>query len=535
MSFFVVSWLSGYLFFVAPMGLGIREIVASFGLSFFVPFPIASTISILTRVCMIVGEMIFLSISYGFYKIPESHRVLRINPYLVIVSLFAILYFLYFAFFSILRHDAFLSGRFDLGNMSQTVWNTSQGRFFTLTNPDGVENVSRLAVHSDFILVFFTPLYFLWSDPRVLLIVQSLILAIGGIFIFLLAKYILKNNRISLILAISFYFNFWVHEQNIFDFHAVTLATTFLLATFYFLLKKRYFFFSLFLFLSVITKENVFLVASLFGIYLFLKEEKKIIGTLLFGFSLFAFYYLSSIAIPLARGEAHFALSNYSYLGSTFLEILINLFTKPQLIFSQIFNFSSLKYIHEILLSTGYLAILSPFYLFFALPDMAIYLLSQNYEYRSHQYHFGALIVPFVYIASIHGISKIVKKFGKSNIKIIFYYILVATAITTYYYSPLPGMKNFDAIPFSKKMSQSVKNYLYLIPSESSVSASNSIGAHLSHREKIYVVPRGMNIAEYIIFYNEKPEIVSQIDTNNYRLIISENNFLLYKRVKTNS
>ena len=48
-----------------------------------------------------------------------------------------------FAALSILRHRAFNTGRYDLGNMVQTVWNTAHGHFLQMTSGDGGQ-ISRL-------------------------------------------------------------------------------------------------------------------------------------------------------------------------------------------------------------------------------------------------------------------------------------------------------------------------------------------------------------------------------------------------------
>ncbi len=62
-----------------------------------------------------------------------------------------------FSYLSIRRHDAFWTGRFDLGNMVQAVWSTAQGRPLETTDVAGDQFV-RLGAHVDPILVLFTPL-----------------------------------------------------------------------------------------------------------------------------------------------------------------------------------------------------------------------------------------------------------------------------------------------------------------------------------------------------------------------------------------
>src|SRR5205823_4599595 len=92
-----------------------------------------------------------------------------------------------FAALSALRHDAFLTGRFDLGNMVQTVWSTAHGHFLRMTDLHG-DQISRLAAHVDPILVLFVPLWWLWPSPQLLLVVQALVVSLGAVPVFLLAR-----------------------------------------------------------------------------------------------------------------------------------------------------------------------------------------------------------------------------------------------------------------------------------------------------------------------------------------------------------
>lgn len=530
-SIFTACWLGGYLLFVTPMGLGARELIATYSLSFFISPALASAIAVMTRLSMITGELLYLAVA-RLAKDLKGSKLLRINPYLCIVIAISLLYFIFFSYYTVLRHDVFLSGRFDLGNMDQTVWNTSQGRFFTLTNPDGTNIMSRLGVHSDIFLALLAPLYFIWNDPGVLLILQTLSLAFAGIFVYLISKKITKREVLSVIFSFSFFANFWIHEQNIFDFHAVSIATFFLLAAFYFLIKKRAVLFVIFLALAATTKENIFLILSVFGIFFLTRKVWKL-GTILTVAPILIFYFLVAFAIPQVRGKEHFALDAYKYLGDSPLSVVKNSLHNPEILFHQLFNLSTLEYLNNHLFSTGYLALLSPFYLLFTLPDALIYLFSSNTEYRSYQYHFGAVIVPFVYIAAIYSSKKLIEKFKKVNVaRVLSYYLIAFTIYSLYFFSPIPGMKNGDITPLEVTNSQVISRYLSVIPKDADVAASNTIGAHLSHRKYIYVVPYGINEATYVVFYNENNEMKEKLNNNYYTLLIGDdkNNFYLYKK-----
>src|SRR5438128_7861739 len=92
-----------------------------------------------------------------------------------------------FAALSALRHDAFVTGRFDLGNMVQAVWSTAHGHPLRITELGG-DQISRLAAHVDPILVVFAPLWRIWPSPDLLLVGQAIAIAAGALPVFWLAR-----------------------------------------------------------------------------------------------------------------------------------------------------------------------------------------------------------------------------------------------------------------------------------------------------------------------------------------------------------
>ena len=152
----------------------------------------------------------------------------------IILWIFILAFIVVFSYLSIKRYRTLNSYYYDLGIMNQVVYNTSKGRFLEMTNQDLKKNVSRLAIHFDPILAIFAPFYKIYEGPEVLLIGQALILGLGAWAVFLISEKILKKKFISMIFALSYLFYFPVQRAVIFDFHAVTLATTFLLFALYF-------------------------------------------------------------------------------------------------------------------------------------------------------------------------------------------------------------------------------------------------------------------------------------------------------------
>lgn len=457
----------------------------------------------------------------------------------IILSIFAFIYFIYFSVVTILKYNNFFTGRFDLGNMAQTVWNTLNGDIFKLTDPNGVNEVSRLAFHADFILILLTPFYLIWDDPRMLLIIQSFVLACGGIFVYLISKEILKNKNLSLIFSICFYLNPAVNFTNLYDFHAVTLATTFLLGVFYFLIKKKWILVILFLILAGITKEQVWGITFLIGLYLIFITKKRSLGVFISISSLIIFYVLFWIAIPHFAQDEHFALSFYSDYGDSTSEVFKNVLLNPVQTLQTIFLPDRIDYLKKLFMPLGYISFVAFPFLIFALPDLSINLISSSPQMHQIYYQYSATITPFIFISAIYAVKFINKKIPEIPNLAIGIILLTLTILSAYDYGPLLFAKKPDErwLTHPLKNKQIINNYLDSIPPDIKITATNDLGSHLSHRKQIYVMPIGLEKVDLALFLMENSnEIEKQYfydmqKNSNFSLIFKDNNFYVFKRI----
>lgn len=525
---FISSLLIGYLSLVTPTGLGVREGAMAISLSHFVLLPLAGFTALFGRIILVFSELIFVGIAYLIANTKNKTvlyllKFLSKYPYEIVLFLLFAAYTTYFSTISILRYEHYYTGRFDLGNMAQTVWNTLHGRFFEFTNPDGTEIVSRLAFHADFLLVLLTPFYLIWEDPRMLLLIQTIVVAAGAFFVYAIANKILNNKALALTFAFIYLINPSVQRANIYDFHAVTLATTFLLGAFYFLYKKQYVFFMLFAFLSGITKEQIWAIIALFGIYVFLIQKRRKLGIAVFSISAFLFYFLIWHAIPSASDGSHFALSYYSEAGEidSPSQLLKGFLTNPTKTYSLLTTEPRINYLHSLFKPLGYLSLFSPLYLIFAVPDLSINLLSRKPQLYQIYYQYTSAITPFLFIAAIFSVSFIKKRWQSLPNSVIIIYSLLLSIYSAYLYGPLPGSRepNLDMLtkPFENK--KNVDAFLASIPTNASVSASNSIGSHLAHRRYLYTLPQGWDQADYVIFNLDDPNTMPSLSANKAMLV----------------
>ncbi|RJQ36903.1 alpha/beta fold hydrolase [Candidatus Microgenomates bacterium] len=558
---FAFSFLVGFLSIITPMGLGVREGIMAAGLSKFMPLNIAGIVSVYSRIVLIFSELLFFSISFIWHKtkskvIDNLENNFKKYKYEFFLAIFVIAYILYFTSLSFLRFDNFFTGRFDLGNMDQTVWNTAKGRIFQLTDPNGTEIISRLAFHADFILVLLAPLYFLWPDPKMLLLIQTVVLALGAVFIFLISNIVIKEKRLSLIFSFAYLINPSLNHANLYDFHPVALATTFLLGAFYFFINKKYLLFLFFAILAALTKEQVWVIISIFGFLLLVNYLKDLssknnlfkIKSLIFGLILFflpfvIFYYLVSQAIPAARGNQHFALTYYADFGDSPGTIIKNIIFSPQKTFSIITQDGKLGYLFSLFAPLGFLSLLSPILLIFLLPDLIINLLSNNSQLHTIYYQYTSTITPFIFITAIFGIKKIKTITPKIPNNFYGFFILAWAFYSAYSLGPLIGAKapNIDMIVNPPANKNIIEKFLANIPAKYSIATTNNLGSHLSHRQKIFTIPVGIDKADIIFFLlndqfaqpslQAQKQYVEELKRNkNYIEIFKEGDFVVFEK-----
>lgn len=378
----------------------------------------------------------------------------------ILLWIFILAYIVYFSYFTILRYKTLYASYYDLGIMNQTVYNTYRAiaerdlsRILELTSPMTGNQVKRMAIHNDPLLAFIAPFYFIYSGPETLLVLQTVILGLGALAVFKIALYVLQKQRYREILAMVFAVSYLLYppleRSNIFDFHAVTLATTFLLWMICFWLEKKYRLGFLFLVLSLLSKEQVGLTTALFGLYaLFHTKSKKerIAGITMVVVSIL-WVVVSFLIISYFRGGTHFAVSRYGEFGDSPIRIIIGIITNPYSMVKYIFSMDMVRYLVFLLGPLGFLSLLSPLYLAIALPEFAINLLSNNIGTKLIIYHYTAVITPFVFVAAIYGVYKI-SKIKTQRAKILTGILIASTALFVYLKGPLPFMKEQEIHPF---------------------------------------------------------------------------------------
>ena len=195
----------------------------------------------------------------------HSRRRLPLSPPVILLLLAVAAYAVYFSWLTITRYAAFEARALDMGNLDQAIWNTARGNWFHLTNQPGT--VNRLSLHVEPILVPISWLYWLYDGPPALLVLQAVVVALGALPLYALARRKQLSPWAALVLAAAYLLHPSIQAANWLEFHPVTLVPTFLMAAFYFLVAGRTGWYALFAVLAASCKEEIALLVFMLGLY----------------------------------------------------------------------------------------------------------------------------------------------------------------------------------------------------------------------------------------------------------------------------
>ena len=439
-------------------------------------------------------------------------------------------YFLVFSSLSILKHLSFHSSYLDLGLESQIVWNTSQGRFLESSFGPAGQIVSALSFHVSPISALLVPFYWIWSDPIVLLLIQTAALALGGLPVFWLSRKVTGSRLVSISLLIAYFFYPPLQYSNLSDFHPQTLATPILLFAFYFLYNRSYKGFWLMMVLALMTKENISLVTMALSIYIILVVKARRLGIILFILSLAWFITSLYFIMPFFSGGSLGAFGRYEYLGKTPVQAVWRILTNPGQTLGILLVTDKLKYIFHLLVSVGFLSLAAPAYLFLALSEFFLNLFSSYNPQWQVRFHYTAAITPFIFVSAVFGAQRIMMLLERRKIAhpsfFLSFYLLLLSIFWNITHSPSPINNRFDRSLFMvDQRSQKASEYLRKIPSSSSVSAMNNLGAQLSTRRFLFRFPMNYREVDYVVVDPKMPEEsfdLSQVTPDDFEVYLRD-------------
>ncbi|WP_181391826.1 DUF2079 domain-containing protein [Methanospirillum lacunae] len=419
----------------------------------------------------------------------------------------------------------------DLGIFSQALWSTvTEGTFFfnSLENTINAGVTSHFGVHTSPILAALLPVYALAPGVKTLLVVQSILLGLGAVPIYLTAKKILGNPG-ALIISLVYFLYPGLHGVNLTDFHEIAFLPLFLGFFLYACVLQRTRWIFLFGLLCLLIKEDVaviILCASLYGVYVSRIQNRICFKTFLVLSIISAAWVIAAFFVIMpAFSPVH------ELISTTFISQYYQLGTHSD--FDQM---PRIIYFIELFGPLLFLPLLSPEILIISIPSFAEIFLSQSGFFNIGAQYSSLVVMP-LFFATIFSLRKIQKKTDGNThhfFEILLIGLVASSVISCCIYSPAvtinaildaPEDMHADSDWFIKGVSQ--------IPDTASVSTQANLVPFFSDRMNVY--EDQINNADYIVFLtkfvNSKPYVDGIQDiTRSYRCIYKENGLYIFKQ-----
>ena len=399
-----------------------------------------------------------------------------------------------FSALSILRHRAFNTGRYDLGNMVQTVWNTAHGHFLQMTSGDG-RQISRLAAHFDPILAAFAPLWWIWPSPEMLLVVQAIAVALGALPVFWLARKHMATDQAGLAFALVYLLYPATQWLTLNEFHPVALACPFLLFAIWYLDEGRLVPFAVFAALAMTTKEEIGLVVAALGIWYAIRRRRWRVAAAITGAGALVSALAIAVVIPHHNAGADSAFyGRYDAIGGSAGGIAKTLVTRPWRILEEAFQGGDLHYLMHLLLPLALLLAFSPLLLIVALPELALNTLSATSTQTSIHFHYTAGAIPPLIAATVLGAAALARRYPAVPVAT----AAVAVALVANWkigavpiWGVVPGGEDYQRADWRVTAHDRVAaEAVAVVPENAVVSSTNVLGAHLSARRRVLSLPK---------------------------------------------
>jgi uncharacterized membrane protein len=417
-----------------------------------------------------------------------------------------------FALLASMWHRAFSSGRFDLGNMVQAVWSTANGHPLEITNLSG-EQVSRLAAHADLVLVAFAPLWPLWPSPELLLTAQAVALSLGALPVFWLARKHLGSDWAAAAFAFAYLLYPPVQWLALDDFHAVALACPLLLFAFWYLDEDRLSPFAGCSLLAALTREEIGLVVAAMGLWYVLARGRVGAGVAIAVAGVGMTTVMVGVVIPHFDGAEPSFYGRYDEVGGSPSGVARTAFTDPLHLLAVAFDAPGVSYLAALILPLAGLSLLSPPALLVAAPELVLNLLSSTATQTSIRFHYSAAVAAPLVAGAILGAARLPPRLAWPTAVS----AAIAALVGNYVLGPLPlwrALPGGDGIPIRELRvsdhDRIARRALQAIPDRPVVSATNSLGAHLSARRRILSFPH-IQDAEWVAVDRTRPGYADRI------------------------
>lgn len=403
---------------------------------------------------------------------------------------------------TVLRYERFASFGFDMGIFDQAIWLLShfEGQFIT------VRGLDVFGHHGSFAFYLLAPFYWLGAGPNFLNVAQVVTAAAGAVPVYLLARDRLGGPWMAAFLAGAFLLHpalqFLMWEQ----FHPEAMAITPLLFAYWFSVRERWGWFGATAALAVLWKEDVALGVVVLGLLVAARGHRRL-GLTTAGLALGWFLFVAMVLIPAFSVDTFYVSSFFSTLGDSPGEIVWNSVSHPSRVIEPVTAPDARDYLFRMTAPYGFVPLAAPATLAIGIPQTLANLLSVNDFTRRITFHYAALPLAALTLATVEGIRLGTKRRAVRRVLVGIVFGSSLAATVSWGPSPIGDEYRAGWWPLTADSRQDTKEAaLAHVPSDAAVSATYQFVPHLSQRRTIYEWPNPFRPANWGVANENYPD-----------------------------
>ena len=396
-----------------------------------------------------------------------------------------------FSFVTVTRHLTFQTHALDLGYYVQLVWNIAGGRGARVSLPE----MHAWGDHLSPIMYLFAPAFWLAPGPVVLLVAQSVALALGAVPVFAIARLHLGDERPAAAFAVLYLLNPSLHGINVRDFHAAALAIPLLLAAVWAAEAERPGFFALAAAAALACREDAALAVLGLGAWLAVARRRWLWGASTAVVALAVLVVDVRYVIPWLRGEPYPHLARYARHGASLGEILAAPALHPLRTIGTLLTADRVVYVGALLAPLAFLPLLAPLEMLGALPALAQNLLASDPILYHHRTQYQSFVLPFLVVAAVSGYARLARA-GAGRWRAT---VLVVAAMASLVLASRTVNNLALARWWPRPDQRAAYTVLARVPAAAVLSAQDPYVPHLSLRPLVFVFPVDIERADHVL------------------------------------
>ncbi|MBI9009946.1 MAG: DUF2079 domain-containing protein [Tenericutes bacterium] len=432
----------------------------------------------------------------------KANKYLSIAIYTIVASLL-IYQTVSLSMIMIYRTQSLATPTFDFALFVQMFHNMKNFGTMVTTLERSVE-LSHLSIHFSPIFYLMLPVFMVFPTPETLQVLQILIVAIGVIPIYLIAKTFKLSSFVTSVVLVIYIFNPAIISSSFYDLHENCFLAPLLLFVIYFIIRQKPIPLLISVALTLLIKEDAsiyLVVIGFFSIFGFtsriddFKQKRRniMIGSIIIIVSVMYFLVVTKLLANSGEGVMFWRYDNlngYSDMG--ILGIIITLFQKPSYLLATMFSPDKIYHLVILMFTLGVIPLLSrKLFDYILMIPLVVFNFATIYPYQhqfGYQYYYGsvALLIFMILLVFKDNSTKNSNSVSITYFKIPIY--LIAIASLTVFGVKLFETKDFNRDNYENFITRNMvmKEFLLEIPGDKKVLATGYLTTYLADREVLY-------------------------------------------------